>query len=88
MTDEQIFEELRSICVLLLGADAVTLTLDTDLRRDLKADSLELAELAVSAEDRFGLILDFDAAMRLQTMADAVSLVRAALDRDRPVRAG
>ncbi|KAB8196782.1 hypothetical protein FH608_008800 [Nonomuraea phyllanthi] len=88
VSDKEIFEELRSIYAHLLAVDPATLTMDTDLRRDLEVDSLDLAEVARAAEERFGCSLDFDLAIRLRTVADAVALVRAAADRDLPVRAG
>ncbi|MFI7632954.1 acyl carrier protein [Nonomuraea sp. NPDC049400] len=88
MSDEEIFEELRSLCVSLLDADPAALSPATDLRRDLEADSLDLAELVTAAEVRFGHPFDFDLALRMQTLADAVTLVRATVDRGRSAQPG
>ncbi|MGW2154538.1 acyl carrier protein [Nonomuraea sp. NPDC001699] len=81
MTDETIFDELRHLCATILYADPASITLDTDLYSDLEADSLDLAEVFAAIERKFGQALDAPALAQVRTVADAVELVRARLDR-------
>ncbi|GAA2628834.1 acyl carrier protein [Actinomadura fulvescens] len=76
MSDDEIFQELRSICARILSVDPATITRDIDLRQELEADSLDMAELAAAAEDRFGLVIRLDDTSRVRTPTDVISLVR------------
>ncbi|GAA3566572.1 hypothetical protein GCM10022419_054050 [Nonomuraea rosea] len=78
MSDDEVFQELRVICAKILSVDPSDITQDVDLREELEADSLDMAELAAATEDRFALIVDLDTAKQARTLADVVTLVRAA----------
>ncbi|MGW6497706.1 acyl carrier protein [Nonomuraea angiospora] len=80
MTDETIFEELRHLCAAILHTDPTTITLETDLY----ADSLHLTEVIVASEQHFGTVLD-PVGAQPRTVAEAVRLVRTALDRSNAV---
>ncbi|MEW1843610.1 acyl carrier protein [Nonomuraea angiospora] len=84
MTDETIFEELRHLCAAILHTDPTTITLETDLYADLEADSLDLTEVIVASEQHFGTVLD-PVGAQPRTVAEAVRLVRTALDRSNAV---
>ncbi|MFC4116950.1 acyl carrier protein [Nonomuraea zeae] len=78
MSDDEVFQELRVICAKILSVDPADITQDVDLRDELEADSLDMAELAAATEDRFALFVDLDTAKQARTLADVVTLVRAA----------
>ncbi|MEV4090550.1 phosphopantetheine-binding protein [Nonomuraea fuscirosea] len=77
MTEDEIFHQLRAICARILSVDPARIAPDTDLREELDADSLDMAELAAASEDRFQLVVDLDTAKQARTLADVTSLVRA-----------
>ncbi|MFC4013834.1 acyl carrier protein [Nonomuraea purpurea] len=79
MSDDEVFQELRSICAKILSVDPAVITRDADLREELEADSLDMAELAAATEDRFALVVDLETAKAARTLEDVVMLVRAAL---------
>ncbi|MFI7134482.1 acyl carrier protein [Nonomuraea sp. NPDC050153] len=78
MSDEEVFQELRSICAKILTVDPALLSRDVDLREELEADSLDMAEIAAAMEDRFKLTVDLDTAQQARTLADVVALLQAA----------
>ncbi|HAE89251.1 MAG TPA: acyl carrier protein [Clostridiales bacterium] len=58
--------------------DKSKLSLETDLVKDLHADSLDLVELIMAFEDEFGLTIPDDVALTVKTLGDAVEYIRSA----------
>ena len=57
------FEQVKSILAKQFELDPETVTLDTNLIDDIGADSLDVVELIMSLEERYGIsISDADAA--------------------------
>ena len=48
------FDEIKAIIVDLLGSDEAKISLEARFREDLEADSLDLVELIMAFEDKFG----------------------------------
>ncbi|MBS7390157.1 MAG: acyl carrier protein, partial [Oscillospiraceae bacterium] len=48
-----IFEKVREIICEQFDVDEESVTLDTDIREDLDADSLDMVDLVMSFEDEF-----------------------------------
>ena len=48
------FEQIKDIIVELLGVDEDKVTMEARFREDLEADSLDLVELIMAFEDKFG----------------------------------
>jgi acyl carrier protein len=48
---------------------------ETDLARDLHADSLDLVQMLMTLEEQFGISVDEDAAMRLKVVGDLVNYI-------------
>ena len=69
--------EVRDILAFHLGADGSRLTDDTRLFEDLGADSLDVIEIVMSCEERFGVEIPNRAATGLATVGDAVRCVEA-----------
>jgi acyl carrier protein len=78
-TVTDIAAQVRDILVFHLGADERRLSDETRLAEDLGADSLDIVEIVMSCEERFGIDVPTRVARRLATVGDAVRHVEAAL---------
>jgi acyl carrier protein len=58
-----------------LEVDAAEITEGTRFKEDLDADSLDLYELVMELEDRYGISVSEEQASRIATVGDAVSFV-------------
>lgn len=68
-------DEVIEIVVEQLGVDKNEVTLDKSFVEDLNADSLDLTELIMTFEERFGLDIDEDTVKTLRTVGDVVKFV-------------
>lgn len=66
------FEAVRDIIVELLGVDAGKVNPEARFREDLEADSLDLVELIMAFEDRFGAEISDEDAQKITTVGEAV----------------
>jgi acyl carrier protein len=71
------FAEVKKIIVDLLGADESKVTLEAHFREELEADSLDLVELIMAFEDKFGTEISDEAAQKITTVGEAVSYIDA-----------
>jgi acyl carrier protein len=69
------FEEIKAIIVDLLGVSDDKVTLDAKFREDLEADSLDLVELIMAFEDKFGGEISDEDAQKISTVGDAVQYI-------------
>ena len=69
------FEEIKAIIVDILGVDEDKVTLEARFREDLEADSLDLVELIMAFEDKFGGEISDEDAQTISTVGDAVKYV-------------
>ncbi len=69
------FEEVKSIIVELLGADAAKVIPQAKFREDLEADSLDLVELIMAFEEKFGGEISDEDAQKITTVGEAVSYI-------------
>jgi len=58
-----------------LEVDAESISEETRFKQDLDADSLDLYELVMELEDRYGITVSEQDAARIETVGDAVSFV-------------
>ena len=70
---------VNDACVELLKADRSSLSEDTSFGDDLDADSLDLVEVVMSLEDRFGIAIPEDELEGVETIGQAADLVQARL---------
>lgn len=56
-----------------LDVDAGLLTEKTNIMEDLDADSLDVVELVMAAEEYFGIKVEDEDIMRVKTIGDAVA---------------
>jgi acyl carrier protein len=71
------FAEVKSIIIDLLNVDEEKVTLDARFREELEADSLDLVELIMAFEDRFGGEISDEDAQKITTVGEAVSYLDA-----------
>ncbi len=69
------FDEVKAIIVELLGADEEKITMDARFREDLEADSLDLVELIMAFEDKFGAEISDEDAQNIKTVGEAVRYI-------------
>ena len=70
------FEQIKEIVVDLLGVDESKVSMDSRFREDLEADSLDLVELIMAFEDKFGGEISDEDAQHITTVGEAVSYIQ------------
>lgn len=68
-----IFDELRKIVSKHLGIDEKDIKPESSFSEDLGADSLDLVELVLTLEERFGLEIPDEDAEKLLTVQDVIN---------------
>jgi acyl carrier protein len=66
------YESVKAIIVDLLGVDESKVTMDARFREELEADSLDLVELIMAFEDKFGGEISDEDAQKITTVGEAV----------------
>ncbi|HEY2810572.1 MAG TPA: acyl carrier protein [Rhabdochlamydiaceae bacterium] len=69
-------KEVIDIVVEQLGVDANDVSLEKSFVEDLNADSLDLTELIMTFEERFGFEISEEEAEKLKTVGDVVNYIR------------
>ena len=69
------FDTVKEMIAAQLRADAATITEDTRLVEDLKADSANIMVMIMDLEDRFGITVEDDQIMKLKTVGDVAAYV-------------
>ncbi|MEN6299126.1 MAG: acyl carrier protein [Anaerolineaceae bacterium] len=72
---EDTFEQIKTIIVDLLGVPPEKVTLDAKIREDLEADSLDLVELIMALEDKFGSEISDEDAQKITTVGEAIKYI-------------
>ncbi|NJN43423.1 MAG: acyl carrier protein [Anaerolineae bacterium] len=68
-------KEVTAIIIDLLGADEEKITPNARFREDLEADSLDLVELIMAFEDKFGAEISDEDAQTITTVGEAVRYI-------------
>ncbi len=72
------FDEVKAIIIEYLGDDiADKITPEARFREDLDADSLDLVELIMAFEDKFGAEISDEDAQSITTVGEAVAYIDA-----------
>jgi acyl carrier protein len=66
------YSQVKDVIVELLNVDEAKVTMDARFREDLEADSLDLVELIMAFEDKFGGEISDDDAQKITTVGEAV----------------
>jgi acyl carrier protein len=69
------YEQVKEIIIDLLGVEPEKVTREARFREDLEADSLDLVELIMAFEERFGATISDEDAQQITTVGAAVDYV-------------
>lgn len=71
------FDKIKSILAEQLDADIDEMTMDTDIAKDLGADSLDVVELLMSIEDEFSVEIPDEEIENIKTIGELVEYIEA-----------
>ena len=77
MTRDEVLERIREHLATELEVDPERIDEDTRFKEDLEADSLDLVELLVELEDRYGIRIPDEQAAKILTVGQAADFVAA-----------
>ena len=80
LTSDFALDKIREIICEFVDIDPKDITLDTNIRKDLGLNSLELVNLAVDIEESFDVEIPDKEAMGLETVADAIRIIEKYMD--------
>ncbi len=75
MAENSTFEQVKAIIVDKLGVDESKVTPTARFREDLEADSLDLVELIMEFEEKFGGEISDEEAQKITTVGEAVKFL-------------
>ena len=81
MTKEEILKDVQTVANDELDVEPDKITLTTNIKEDLDADSLDLFEILNELEDKYDIELDPDDS--IVTIADLVDFVSAEMDKQK-----
>lgn len=70
-----IFDKVKNMIASQLQADASTITRDTRLVEDLKADSANVMVMILELESEFGIEVEDEVILSLKTVGDVVDYI-------------
>ena len=70
-----VFETVKKVIVDELSVDAAKVTMDSKLKEDLGADSIDAVQIIMDLEDEFGIEIDEDNAGGMETVGDVVKYI-------------
>lgn len=82
MTINHLNDEIITLFVERLNVEPNQVSLESDLEKDLGADSLDIVELVMDIERKFGVAVSDADAATIRTVGDAVRFVHAELSKN------
>lgn len=79
MTNEQIFEKLRTILSETFEIEPERITLETNLFQDLDLDSIDAVDLAIKLQEMTGKRIKPEEFKNVRTVSDVIATVQALL---------
>ena len=70
-----VFDKIKEIIIEQLQVDESEITMETNLMKDLSADSLDAVEIIMAIEDEYGIEIPDEEAESIQTVQDLVRFV-------------
>ncbi|MBQ9710316.1 MAG: acyl carrier protein [Clostridia bacterium] len=71
------FEKISELLAKQLGIAKDSITLESEIIKDLGADSLDIVEMLMGLEEEFGIEVSEDEAVALRTVGDIVAVIDA-----------
>ena len=75
------FERVAELLAKYLKVDPKSITRDTDIRNDLKADSLMVVEMLFTLEEETGIVIPDDQVEELTKVGKLVDYIEANMDK-------
>ena len=72
------FETVKNMIAAQLKVDPATITPESRLMEDLKADSANIMVMIMDMEDQLGITVEDDQIMKLKTVGDVVNYIQSA----------
>ena len=69
------FEKISELLAKQLGIAKETITLESEIIKDLGADSLDVVEMLMGLEEEFGIEVSEEEAVGLRTVGDIVAVI-------------
>lgn len=69
------FNKVAQLLAEHLNISVDSITMESDIIKDLGADSLDVVQLLMDMEDNFGIVVSEDDASNLKTVGDIVNLI-------------
>ncbi len=69
------FEEVKKILAKQLRRDPEAITMNSDIKKDLGADSLDILQLLMRVEDDYGIVIPDQELAGFKTVADVVAFL-------------
>ncbi|MBR3096710.1 MAG: acyl carrier protein [Bacteroidales bacterium] len=70
---DRIFEKVQAILAKQLRLDAAKITPESQIKKDLGADSLDILQLLMRLEDQYGIVIPDKALATFTTVSDVVN---------------
>ena len=77
-----VFAKVKEIVVGLLEVDTDLVTPESSFREDLEVDSLDLGELLMECEEKFGYAIPDEDVKKIVTVGDAAQYISARLEQE------
>ena len=74
------FEKISEVIAEQMGIAKDSITLDTEFKKDLNADSIDIYQIIEELEESFGLEFESEVAENIRTVGDAVDYVKSVLN--------
>lgn len=71
-----VFEKIKNILAEQLDADAEEMTMETNIAKDLGADSLDVVELLMSIEDEFEVEIPDEEIENIKTIGELTEYIQ------------
>lgn len=78
---EELFQKLKKLIADNLEIDAEKITMDSNFRQDLGADSLETYELVYAIEEELGISIPDEKANEFETVRDALEFIQSQVEK-------
>lgn len=72
-----VFEKVKTMIARQLKVDEKSITMDSRLVEDLKADSANVMVMIMDLEDTYGITVEDDQILKLRTVGDVVRYIEA-----------
>lgn len=69
------FEKISELLAKQLGVAKESITLESEIIKDLGADSLDIVEMLMGLEEEFNIEVSEDEAVALRTVGDIVTII-------------